>query len=239
MTPSFLKPVDAIYVINLPTRADRRAEMDEQLAKIGLSLETPPVVLFDAVRPDDAGGFPSLGARGCFMSHLGVLQDAAAKNFSQILILEDDANLTPAFARAGDDVAAFLAAEPWGLVYFGHSLQGPVAALDGRRDDFVQVPADTGIMTSHATLIKAPHIAAIAQYFAAMLTRPGGDPAGGPMHVDGAYNWYRRAHADVPALATREQWAVQRASRTDVGTGSWKDRLPFASALRRLRNKLS
>ena len=31
-----------------------------------------------------------LGAKGCFLSHLGVLKDAQLKQFKQILIFEDE-----------------------------------------------------------------------------------------------------------------------------------------------------
>ena len=34
-----------------------------------------------------------MGAKGCFLSHLGVLKDAQLKQFKQILIFEDDLDL--------------------------------------------------------------------------------------------------------------------------------------------------
>jgi len=89
---SLLTLMDAIYVINLPYRTDRRAEIDVQLARAGLSLSHPKVHLFEAVRPDEPGPFPSIGARGCFLSHLGVLKDAAMRGFDKVLVLEDDAD---------------------------------------------------------------------------------------------------------------------------------------------------
>ena len=91
-----------IYVINLPHRRDRRLEMAEQLEKIGLSFDNPAVRLFAAFRPEDPGGFPNIGARGCFMSHLGVLQDARERKFERILIFEDDLNFYPDFTTRID-----------------------------------------------------------------------------------------------------------------------------------------
>lgn len=91
---ALLAPLDLIYVINLPYRADRRSEMAHQLVRVGLSFDDPQVVLFPAVRPTEPGALPSIGARGCFLSHLGVLRDALKKGARQILVLEDDANFT-------------------------------------------------------------------------------------------------------------------------------------------------
>ncbi len=85
-----LAPFERIYVINLRSRADRRREMAAQLASIGLSFDSPQVRLFNAVRPDDRGAFDGIGVRGAFMSHLGVLRDAAG--LRNVLILEEDLN---------------------------------------------------------------------------------------------------------------------------------------------------
>src|SRR5690606_31802208 len=93
---------EAIYVINLAYRADRRLEMSAELARLGLSFDDPKVTLFAAVRPEDAGEFPSVGARGCFMSHLGILHSALALGLRSILILEDDADFTADFVNLGE-----------------------------------------------------------------------------------------------------------------------------------------
>ena len=47
-------------------------EILEQLIKIGLNFESPNVELFSAIRPDSQDGFTSIGAKGCFMSHLEI-----------------------------------------------------------------------------------------------------------------------------------------------------------------------
>jgi len=115
----WLEHFDAIFVINLPARADRRREMDQQLRRLGLSLQHEKVVLFPAVRPDSPGGFPSIGARGCFMSHLGVLQMAQAKGVDNILILEDDCdfskNVTAMLSQLDDGLQKM----DWAIVYGG------------------------------------------------------------------------------------------------------------------------
>src|ERR1700759_1624099 len=97
--PQRMSPFDAIYINNLASRPDRRAQMRSQLRRVGLDPDAPPVTFFDAVRPDTAAGFPTLGARGCFLSHLGVLRDAHAAGHRRILVLEDDLNFADDFAR--------------------------------------------------------------------------------------------------------------------------------------------
>ena len=68
--------------------------------------------------------------------------------------------------------------------------------------------------------------AAVAPFLRAILARPYGHPEGGPMHVDGAYNWFRRAHPGLRHLAAVPPWAVQRPSRTDIHALPWADRQP-------------
>jgi hypothetical protein len=233
-----LAALDAIYVVNLPARADRRAEMAAQLARVGLDLKTAPVRLFAAVRPADAGTFPSLGARGCFLSHLGVLRDAVATlpGTARFAILEDDADFTRSFVADGDVLARALEAAPWDVCYLGHEA---AAALPEGPGLLAAVPPGTGLRTTHAMLLTRAAAGRAADYLAAQMARPGGDPAGGPMHVDGSYSWFRRDTPDIRTVATRHQMIVQRASRTDIHATGWREGVPLLGALRRLRNRLA
>ncbi|NBZ89673.1 glycosyltransferase family 25 protein [Stagnihabitans tardus] len=228
-----LSQVDQVYVINLPHRSDRRAEIEAQLRKAGSGLDAANVTLFPALRPQEAGPFPSIGARGCFLSHLGVLRAAHAAGHGQILVLEDDADFAPPFLETA--AAARLMAGDWDMVWLGHKIIEPLG--HPAAECFALAPGHT-LQTSHAILCRRAAIAALIPYLEAILQRPPGDPQGGPMHVDGAYNWFRRAHPEIKALATARQWAVQRASRTDIAETGWKDRLPFVTLLRRIRNRL-
>ena len=88
---SMMKP--KIYVINLSTRPDRRKEAEKELARIDWRAE-----FFSAERPIDALGFPSIGARGCFESHLSVLKLGLAQG-EHLAILEDDLNFSRSFAE--------------------------------------------------------------------------------------------------------------------------------------------
>jgi len=206
-----LAEFESIYIINLPSRADRRSEIGAQLARIGLSLDAPGVNIFPAVRPADAGPFSSIGARGCFMSHLGVLKAATGRR--NVLILEDDLDFV-------DNISAPNLPVDWGMFYGGarHELEtsGPLTAA----------PPSAGLGCTHFVAINGGLIADLAAYLEAMLARPAGDPAGGPMHVDGAYSHFRADHPDVVTYVATPELGFQRPSRTDIHALPWFDRTP-------------
>lgn len=68
-----------VFYINLTERADRRAQVEQQLSKVGLTNFNR----FNAIK------LPN-GALGCSMSHLKCLQIAKERNLDHILIVEDD-----------------------------------------------------------------------------------------------------------------------------------------------------
>lgn len=236
MTTSLWNAFDRIYVINLVSRVDRRQEMDDQLRQVGLALDARRVRLFPAVRPADAGPFPSVGARGCFMSHLGVLREAQSRSEQAILVLEDDVNFAQGFGRLARQVAHQLAASDWSIFYGGHrGLQSSDAA------PCEAVPASTAVETTHCIGFRGKSLMMqLADYLERQLTRRPGDPAGGPMHVDGSYSWFRRERPELVTLAASPPIAYQRSSRSDIYAGSL-DRLwgaaPVLAAARKLRNR--
>lgn len=230
---------DQIYVINLPHRVDRRREMAEQLKAINLSFESTGVRLFEAIRPEDAGGFESIGTRGCFLSHLGVLRDAHARQFQRILLFEDDLNFARDFTSRIPDVAEALDRVDWSMFYGGYSLAEIPRA--GAREIVAEVPPGDAIQTAHFVGFRGEAIGEIADFLEAMLSRPAGDPRGGPMHVDGAYGWYRREFPSRTTMLSVRELGYQRSSRTDIHNLGWLDRAPAIrhamGLLRSVRNK--
>ncbi|NWG87685.1 MAG: glycosyltransferase family 25 protein [Hydrogenophilaceae bacterium] len=226
-----------IYIINLPARADRRREMQAQLESIGLG-GCSVVEFFPAIRPDSAGDFPSIGACGCFSSHLAVLRNAAHSGFERILILEDDVDFARDFPLRIGSIISQLREQPWGFFYGGYRMWAP-AEDEGR--GIVVIPSDDAVLTSHFVGFQAPVVGRLATYLEQMLARPAGDPLGGPMHVDGAYSWFRRECPDVLTLAAVPELGQQRSSRTDIHDLHWYDRMPLirdvVAALRRIKNK--
>lgn len=228
---------DKIYIINLAHRQDRRDEMQAELAKIGLSLQDPHIMLFTAVKPDSAGEWPSIGAKGCFMSHLGVLQHAKQSGYSNILILEDDLNFV---AKFNEKLTALMQkitekGVDWQFFYGGYELEPmPLASADGYQ---ITSPG-LGIRTTHFVGFSARIIPQLIDYLTAMMARPAGDPQGGPMHVDGAYGWFRKTHPQYTTVIATPELGYQRSSQTDIYALGWKDRLPIIKDAVRMARKV-
>lgn len=231
---------DAIYVINLPARRDRRAQMYEQFKKVGIDPSAPPVVFFDAIRPEDAGGFPTLGTRGCFLSHLGVLKHARAAQHRCVLVVEDDLNFSDDFTERFGPTMQTLDSLSWDFWYPSTLSVMPAPTASG---DVVEVPAASSVLGAHMFAVKSHVVDQLVPYLEAILSREPGDPAGGPMHVDGAYSWYRRSHPNVRTVMSTRPLGYQRPSRTDIHALKWFDRLPVfdkaAALLRAARARLA
>lgn len=227
---------ERVYVLNLPHRRDRRKEMAAQLKRAGLALNRAPVALFAAVRPDSADGFPSIGARGCFLSHLGILRDAARAGHRRIAILEDDVDFSTTFDVDGPAAAQTLWHAPWDVFYGGHFLGHDSAAADaaGAPGAVRELAPEVPVATSHFMAFSGRAVVALVGYLEAMLVRPPGDLQGGPMHVDGAYSWFRAAHPEFRTLASTRRLGVQRASRSDIYRLQWFDKAPLVRELAQL-----
>lgn len=220
---------DRIYVINLPDRLDRRREMAAQLASIGMAGD-PRVAFFPAVRPTDKGDFGSIGERGCFLSHLGALRDAVAQGHRSILILEDDVDWTPA-ALARNARLDALRDTGWDFLHGGrgHDRAAPDGAILLER-----LEPERELLLGHFIGLRGDTIGAMVVYLEAMLQRPNGSPEGGPMHVDGAYSWFRRAHPEVAAYVCTPSVAQQRSSRSDISVPTGWRATAAADVARRL-----
>ena len=222
-----MNETQAIFVINLQHRADRRMEMQKQLALVGWRAE-----FFSAVRPEDAGGFPSIGARGCFMSHLGVLKQAQRAGVRQLVILEDDLDFVPGFAQQWQSAMSALEAKTWSIFYPGH-------VFDTLQRGLSRLAPDRGVRCTHFMVINGEAIQAVVAGLETILSRPPGHPMGGPMHVDGAYSVIRSQNYSLETYAYFPALGRQRPSRTDVGNLKWFDRVqmlqPIVSMARKIK----
>jgi len=231
-----------IYVVNLPSRPDRRAEAAQQLARIGLSFDHPQVELFDAVRPNSRGEFVSIGARGCFLSHLGVIDAALADGCGSFLILEDDADFAPGFRGRLGGIAGQIDAAGWDI-FFGWYPDVPGRPDGDVRDLISPIQPDMQIVCSHFVAFRREAALLARPYLQAIYDRPEGHPDGGAMHVDAAYNWFRRTHPTLRTYAPLQPLAFQRSSRTDIHDLRWFDRIgvvrPIADLARRGRRYLA
>ena len=97
-------PFLQIRIINLPARRDRRRQMEAELRRAGLGAD-PRVAFFPGIVSPDHAPFRARGEKGVFLSHLSILREAA-KAGASVLILEDDADFTPAVTMASPDPQA-------------------------------------------------------------------------------------------------------------------------------------
>jgi glycosyl transferase, family 25 len=231
------QPFDAIYLINLPERADRRRELERELRRVGLQTDDPKLVWVRAVRPSEAGEFPSIGARGCFLSHLSCLQSAFERGYERILILEDDAYFPRYRIKELETVLKQLEGLNWALWYGGARHD-----LNAKSDITEVIPIDhnAGVQTSHCIALQGNAIRSVRDFLELILTRPGGHPEAGPMHVDGAYSTWRSLNPTAVTLVTLPPVCSQRSSRSDITVSHWYDRTPLVrgaiAAFRRVQN---
>ncbi|MBO9477656.1 hypothetical protein J7382_08940 [Shimia sp. R11_0] len=230
---------DHVYIVNLPYRLDRRRETIAEFARHGLAIPSAKVSFFEATRPNAKGAFPSIGALGNFRSQTRVLADAVSQGHRRILICEDDLQLntvpSPQLTRLIDD----LTQTPWDIAALGY--------LDPQTPPGVAKDSAQGLMPwsgstrgTQLWAIQGDCIRAFHDYLETVRRRPPGHPDGGSMFFDGAFNLMRRKLPDVTFRIAAQSLAGQRASRTDIHSLAFFDRLePFRSlsaTLRRLRN---
>ncbi|MDX1297216.1 MAG: glycosyltransferase family 25 protein [Pseudomonas sp.] len=202
---------ERIFIINLPSRTDRQAEMAAQLKAIGLSLDDANLELFPAVCPDAPEAFPSIGARGCFMSHLGVLRTAQRLGLRRVSIFEDDLDFAADFNARIASITERLESTNWSMFYGGYHMAQ--VSCESVHDGLVESQPDELIGRTHFVVFQGAAISAAVHYLEKILGRPAGDPDGGPMHVDGAYNWFRCANPQFKTVLVTPELGFQRASR--------------------------
>jgi glycosyl transferase family 25 len=212
------------YVINLQERSDRRREMITELEKAGMPLAPGRVEIFKAVRPKEAGGFPSIGARGGFLSHLNVLKTAMERKLRNVLIFEDDLAISPKLEQNLSSIAARLEAEPWGVFYLGHYLQNVSSLKLVAGSDIVRlVPFNQPVQGTHFYAVNGPVIPRLLEYLEQVQRREPGDPLGGPMYSDSAVDMFRGANPDIRTLLVYPSLGFQRPSRSDISP-KWYER---------------
>jgi glycosyl transferase family 25 len=223
---------ERIVVINLRERIDRRREMEAELRRAGIAAGDARLQFFAGVRPADAGLFPSIGARGCFESHLGVIGEALRDRIANVLVLEDDLLLHPAACVGQPALVGRLAQGQWDFAYPGHMLPlgqdgGPVHWQETR----------SPLVCAHFYGLHRRVLADLREYLEDCRRRPPGHPDGGPMHVDGAYSMFRGRHPAVVTLAASPSLGGQRSSRSDITANRWFDRQPGVRLLAGLARK--
>ena len=168
--PASFAELRHLYYINLERRADRRSRMDKQLSLVGWECVA---TRFSAI------AMPN-GAVGCTMSHLKLLENAAAAKLDHVLILEDDiAFLQPdvfraqldSFLRTRAAAAAGGATPSWDVLLLAGNNFPPYTPVD---DTCIQV---THCQTTTGYLVNGHYIATLARNVRAGLERLLREPA--------------------------------------------------------------
>lgn len=236
MNPLLTDIFSAVYIVNLPERTDRRSEMEVELKKVNLSYENERVTVFPAIKPADQGKFPSIGARGCFLSHLEILKKAQKDQAGSVLMMEDDLAISSKLQSFLSVIKNKLEHEDWSLLYLGHVV--PVESGGSLK----LVAYDQPLLTTHFYAVNGKIIGRLIEFLETVKERPAGHPLGGPMHYDGALNTFRQQNPDIITLLAVPNLGTQRSSRSDVASVKWFDKTPgidiIVSKLRKIMNSL-
>ena len=85
---------DKIYVLNLHKRSDRWIDIDRRLKRFGIEFERFGATDGSVIKPIwekfQNQYFTTPNYLACAISHLSIYKDAVSKDYSKILIIEDD-----------------------------------------------------------------------------------------------------------------------------------------------------
>jgi len=219
----FIDYFDRVEIISLKERKDRRVDLENQISKLGKSIDGDKIRFFDAIKPINKGAFPSIGARGCFESHLEVLRHADFDGINNLLIIEDDLNFSDEVCDLSAQFYELLKEGEWEFSYLGHEIED----IDTQnRPKLLPVDNNTAVRCTHLIGVSGDAISKLVKYLEVMHARDGGDPAGGPMHVDGAYSWFRR-ETQCKTVVSCPPIGYQRSSRSDIADVKLYDKIPI------------
>ncbi len=201
---------DRIYVINLPYRKDRLNSVTKELGRAGINFCPGKVEVFSAIRPEEPAGFPDIGWRGCFLSHLGVIKQAKKDNLNNVLIMEDDLLISRRFIKNQVKLVDDLRSREWGVVYFGHLIQG----LRNQPVQLVSYPEK--IIGNHCYAVNGSLFDRLIEYledYAAQVARqrPQVD-----IGVDSVISLFRKQNKDIVTLIASPAICVQSDSTSDL-----------------------
>ncbi|WP_060513497.1 glycosyltransferase family 25 protein [Pseudomonas sp. NBRC 111124] len=223
---------DRTRIINIPSRTDRRLETEAEFARNGFQIDEQKIGFFPAVTPAAQEGFPSAGVRGCFMSHMQILEEAMHLNVKNILIMEDDIQFSRRIGPFGKKAIEALQGLDWDIAYLGHSCEG-----DSGTPRWALV--DRPIHLAHFYAVNGKSVGKLRDFLAQILQRPPGHPDGGPMHYDAALNTLIHTDKNIQAYYFTWNLGYQRPSRTDLHALSIFDRVamlrPVMALYRRLK----
>jgi glycosyl transferase family 25 len=211
---------ERVRIINMVSRKDRRNETEVNFSRHGFPVNTQEVSFFNAISPAEAKGFPNPGVRGCFLSHMNILEEAKNAKVDKVLVLEDDIQFAKKIVQEGALAVEQLDDLDWDIVYFGH-------ALGDTSDDVRWEKVTEPMLLAHFYAINGKTLERFTQFLKLLLERPPGDPQGGPMHYDGAINTFMQQNEDIKVFYCSKNLGYQRPSKTDLHELSIVDKSIF------------
>ncbi len=114
-----LSDIQNAFYINLEHRVDRKAHVTKEMNILGV-----PVQRFDAIKMD-------IGAIGCSLSHLKILQNALKQGLDHVLIVEDDIKfLNPEKFKANFNKFLETHGNNWDVILFAGNNMPPYEEID-------------------------------------------------------------------------------------------------------------
>lgn len=216
---ALLQTFEAIRIINLSSRKDRRRQIEAEFAGIGLSVGNGQIQLFEAISFDTPGSCYSPGARGCFHSHLAVLEEALRKKFSSVLIIEDDFDFSKDIDEKLPAATEALKKSDWAVFYGGHDY---LAKPD--RCGAIAPMGDAWAKGTHFIAFQADCIDLLVEHLRSLEVQQTSQ-MGARNGVDGAYKSFRAAYPAFKSFAAWPKLGYQRPSSTNVAQLSAADRI--------------
>jgi GR25 family glycosyltransferase involved in LPS biosynthesis len=160
----FWQSVDGVFVINLDQRTDRWRHFQAGAREI---IPVEKLHRFPACLGRELPGFGQrpwfrggkrdntwAGRAGCLQSHRRALLQARANGWRTILLLEDDAEFSPAFPALTEALAAALRAHEWQVCYLGFTEPWAPGRQLAQLNDSVALHQVHGCTTTHAYLVR-------------------------------------------------------------------------------------
>jgi hypothetical protein len=224
-----LEYFDRIYIINLLSRKNRLKEIEQQLKNIGMSLSSNNIFIFPGIRPTESDEFPTIGARGCFLSHYEIIKISNKLKINNFLIIEDDLNFSKNFEKIITEAIIELKNTQWSIFYGGYKIHQ--YKIKKTNNKIYEISNHLPVGETHFIAFNNEITNELLDYLYKILQRKGGDPEGGPMHIDGAYSWFRNSHPKFKTFICIPELGYQRSSRTDVRNLDWFDKSPIIKNL--------
>ncbi len=227
---SIFDAFEYVKIINLEKRPDRKLQIQKEIQLLEPSGNTP-ISFYKAFEAKSADGFPSIGAHGCFKSHLGVLKEALKKNVASVLVIEDDLAFTQRLIKHQKIVEKEIASleNKWDILYLGHPVQQ-------KRTNVISIqPCNIFFQQIHFIAFNKSILPQLIDYYEKILERPPGHPLGGPMHVDGALAHFRKDTPNCRTFMFTPSLGFQRPSFSNIANDENKEPSAFRHLLQKIK----